>query len=97
MRFLLVIASLLLFVEYSNLVHLLQWNTEGQIIFYYDPESEEENKTEKEVKPFKSDKHHYYFTYDAVLTCFTKTGACLYNMGFCQKGHSPLIDQPPEV
>jgi hypothetical protein len=97
MRFLLVIATLLLFIEYSNLVHLLKWNTADQLIFYCDPETEEENKTEKEFKQFKSDKHHYYYAFDALLSSLTKEGACLYNMGFCQKGHSPLIDQPPEA
>ncbi|THU41624.1 hypothetical protein FAM09_05870 [Niastella caeni] len=95
MRFLLVIAAILLFAEYSNLDQLFNLTEVEIVIFCDDPESEEENKSEKDFKKFK--KHHYNFDYASLLTFLNEQKKHLRKSGLCLKGHCALIDQPPEA
>ena len=67
MRFIIVIAAILLFAEYSNLIQLTNLTEVETFVFCDDSESEEENKSEKEFKKFKFDKHHYNFDYANLL------------------------------
>ena len=98
MRFILVIAALLLFAEYSNLDQLLNLTEVETVLFVEElPESEEENKSEKEFKKFKFDKHHYSFDYTNLLIFIAEQRKHLHRSGLCLKGHCALIDQPPEA
>lgn len=97
MRFLLVIAVILLFAEYSNLNQLFNLTEVEIVLFCEDPESEEENKSEKDVKKFKFDKHHYNFDYASLLTFLAEQKKYNHKSGLCLKGHCALIDQPPEA
>jgi hypothetical protein len=97
MRFLLVIALLLLFAEYSNLIPLFNLTEVETIVLCEDSESEEENKSEKDSKKFKFDKHHYNFDYACLFTYIDEQRKHLHTSGLCLKGHCALIDQPPEA
>lgn len=97
MRFILVIAAILLFAEYSNLIQLTNLTEVETFIFCDEPESEEENKSEKEFKKFKFDKHHYNFDYASLLIFIAEQKKNLHKSGLCLKGHCALIDQPPEA
>lgn len=97
MRFLLVIAVIMLFAEYSNLNQLFNLTEVEIVLFCEDPESEEENKSEKEFKKFKFDKHHYNFDYASLLTFLAEQKKYNHKSGLCLKGHCALIDQPPEA
>jgi hypothetical protein len=97
MRFLLVIAALLLFAEYSNLIQLTNLTDVEAFIFCEESESEEENKSEKEFKKFKFDTHHYNFDYTNLLFFIAQQRKHLHKTGLCLKGHCALIDQPPEI
>lgn len=97
MRFILVIAAILLFAEYSNLIQLTNLTEVETFIFCDDSESEEENKSEKEFKKFKFDKHHYNFDYANLLFFIAEQSKHLHKSGLCLKGHCALIDQPPEA
>jgi hypothetical protein len=97
MRFLFVIAAILLFAEYSNLGQLFNLTEVDTVILCDDPESEEENKSEKDFKKFKFDKHHYNFDYTSLLTFIAEQKRYLQKSGLCLKGHCALIDQPPEA
>lgn len=97
MRFLLVIATILLFAEYSNLGQLLNLTEVETVVLNEDSESEEENKSEKDFKKFKFDKHHYNFDYGSQLTFLAEQKKYLHKSGLCLKGHCALIDQPPEA
>jgi hypothetical protein len=97
MRFILVIAILLLFAEYSNLDQLFNL-TEETVVFCIDPESEEENKSEKEdFKKFKGEKHHYNFDFASLYIFIGEQKKYHHKSGLCLKGHCALIDQPPEA
>src|SRR5688500_9402554 len=97
MRFLLVIAAILLFAAYSNLIQLSNLTEMEMFMLCDDTESEEENKSEKEFKKFKYDKHHYNFDYANLLTLIAEQNKFLHKSGLCLKGHCALIDQPPEA
>lgn len=97
MRFLLVIAVIMLFAEYSNPNQLFNLTEVEIVLFCEDPESEEENKSEKEFKKFKFDKHHYNFDYASLLTFLAEQKKYNHKSGLCLKGHCALIDQPPEA
>jgi hypothetical protein len=97
MRFLLVIAMLLLFAEYANLVQLFNLTEVETIVLCDESESEEETKSEKDSKKFKCDKHHYNFDYASLFTYIDEQRKHLHKAGLCLKGHCALIDQPPEA
>lgn len=97
MRFSLIIASLLLFAVYSNLVQLSILTEVETFILCDESESEEENKSEKEFKKYKFDKHYYNFDYSTLLSLITEQGKSHHKSGLCLKGHCALIDQPPEA
>lgn len=95
MRFLLVIATILLFAGYSNLGQLFNLPEVETVVLCDDPESEEENKSEKEVKKFY--KHHHNFDYAILFTFIAEQKKYLHKSSLCLKGHCALIDQPPEA
>ena len=97
MRFLFVIAAILLFAEYSNLIQLTNLTEKEIFVLCDESESEEENKSEKEFKKFKCDKHHYNFEYANLLTLIAEQNKYFHKSGLCLKGHCALIDQPPEA
>lgn len=95
MRFLLIISTILLFFEYSNLVQFFSFTDADTVVLCYDCESEEEKKTEKDPKKF--DKHYYYYVYSNLLTFWLQHRNAAHRAGLCMKGHCALIDQPPEA
>jgi hypothetical protein len=97
MRFILVIATILLFAEYSNLGQLFNLTETETVVLCDDSESEEENKSEKDFKKFKFEKHHYDFDYSSLLTFIAEQKKYFHKSGLCLKGHCALIDQPPEA
>jgi hypothetical protein len=97
MRYLLIIATILLIAEYSNIPGLFKETGTDLIIACDDTETEEEKKTEKDSKKFKSEKLNYHFDYIVLLTLLTQQKRCLQSAGLCLKGHCAVIDQPPEV
>lgn len=96
MRFLILIAAILLIAEYSNIPGLMNITGSDIVVGCEDTEPEEEKKTEKETKKFQSERH-YYFDYTALLTFLAQQKRHLQSSGLCLKGHCPLIDQPPEA
>jgi hypothetical protein len=97
MRYLLVIAATLLFAAYSNLIQLSNLAEMETFILCDNTESEEENKSEKEFRKFKYDKHNYNFDYAILLTFIAEQKKYLQQSGLCLKGHCDLIDQPPKA
>jgi hypothetical protein len=97
MRFSLIIATLLLFAVYSNLIQLSNLTEVASFMLSDESEPEEENKSEKDFKKYKFDKQHYYFDYSPLLSLITEQGKSLQRSGLCLKGHCALIDQPPEA
>jgi hypothetical protein len=97
MRLFIIIAAILLFAEYSNLNQLFNLAEEETIWFCEETESEEENKSEKDSKKIKFDKHFYHFDYANLLIFVAEQKKCHHKSGLCLKGHCALIDQPPEA
>lgn len=97
MRFFVIIAAILLFAEYSNLNQLFNVAEVETVLFCDEAESEEENKSEKDSKKFKLDKHFYHFDYSILLISVDVQRKYLHKAGLCLKGHCALIDQPPEA
>jgi hypothetical protein len=95
MRFLLVISTILLFFEYSNLVQFFSFTDADVVVLCYDCESEEEKKTEKDPKKF--DKLYYSYAYSSLLTFLSQHKGSAHKAGLCMKGHCAIIDQPPEA
>ena len=97
MRFLLAIAALLLFAAYSNLAPLGNLTEVVTFILIEEAEPEEENKSEKDYKNNKFDKHLYHCDCSSLLPFIEKQRSYLHKSGICLKGHCALIDQPPEA
>lgn len=97
MRLLLVIATLLLFTAYSNLIQFSDLTEVATFILCEEPESEEENKSEKDYKKYKFDKHPHSFDCLSLLIYISNQIKYFHKSGLCLKGHCALIDQPPEA
>jgi hypothetical protein len=93
MRILLIIVTILLLAECSNLIQVFNI-TEAEMVFLSDSETEEEKKTEKDLK--KYDKFHSYFEYAILMEFFAWQKRIHHPEGLCLKGHCPLFDQPPK-
>ncbi|WP_205508465.1 hypothetical protein [Longitalea arenae] len=96
MRLFLVIATLLLFAAYSNLIQLADLTEVATFVLCEEPEPEED-KSEKEYKKYKFDKHSNAFDCPFLLTYLSNQIKYFHRSGLCLKGHCALIDQPPEV
>ncbi|WP_207511531.1 hypothetical protein [Longitalea luteola] len=97
MRYLLVIAALLLFAGYSNLIQLSDLTEVATFMVCEEPESEEDNKSEKEFKKNKFDKHPHSYDCPFLLNFISSQIKYFHKSGLCLKGHCALIDQPPEL
>jgi hypothetical protein len=97
MRIFIIIAALLLFAEYSNLNQLFNIAEMETVLFCEETESEEENKSEKDFKKYKLDKHCYFVDFSSLLFYIAEQRYWLQKSGLCLKGHCALIDQPPEA
>lgn len=98
MRLLLVIAALLLFAGYSNLIQLSDLTEVATFILCEESsESEEDNKSEKDYKKNKFDKHPYSYDCPSLLIFISNQIKYFHKSGLCLKGHCALIDQPPET
>jgi hypothetical protein len=97
MRLLLVIGTLLLFTGFSNLIQLSELTEVVTFIWCEESESEEDNKSEKDYKKNKFDKHPHSFDCPSLLIYISNQIKYFHQSGLCLKGHCALIDQPPEV